>query len=753
MEYFAHVRKLDNGKWDKPQSLEEHLRETAELAADFASEFNSREWGYVLGLAHDIFKSSPKWQAYLCDKSGYDEEASSEIAPNKIEHSAPSAKFVEEIFGKVMGRILSYAIAGHHAGLADWGGKGTPAELEYKLQNAKSEGIDEKFKAMLSGINKKNTPWEFNPNKKSDLLDMSLWIRMLFSCLVDADRLNTERYMDREKHKERSGYLTIPELRKCFNEFMETKTKKPQSVFDERLYYSRQKILEDCLKAAEMKGGVFSLSVPTGGGKTLSSMAFALKHAELYKKKRIIYVIPYTSIIEQNADVFRKVFGNDEIVEHHSNLNEEELTLRSRLAAENWDASIIVTTSVQFFESLFTAKSSRSRKLHNIANSVIILDEAQLIPTEFLEPILETMRLLTEHYNVSFVFCTATQPIFEKQKLFSAFPGLEEGTVREIIQDVPELYKKLERVSIEFPEDMSKTREWKDLAKELSAIEQVLCVVSDRKSCRELFSLMPEGSYHLSALMCAEHRSNIISEIKKRLDRKEVVRVISTQLVEAGVDIDFPVVYRALAGIDSIVQAAGRCNREGKLNIESKRGRVVVFKSPREIPPGILRKARETAESIILNGVKNLTDREVHAKYFAELYWKVSNLDTKGIINLLKPEFSSTYETRIAFKSASDSFKIIDDSKQRSIFVPYEEKGEELIELLKTGKAPERMLLRKLQRYTVSIYTNQFLALQKRGSLIEVLPEVFALNNKVEYNVKKGLLIEETPDDPEDFMT
>jgi CRISPR-associated endonuclease/helicase Cas3 len=263
---------------------------------------------------------------------------------------------------------------------------------------------------------------------------------------------------------------------------------------------------------------------------------------------------------------------------------------------------------------------------------------------------------------------------------------------------------------------------------------------------------MPKGTYHLSALMCAEHRSDILSEIKERLKKNESVRVISTQLVEAGVDIDFPVVYRALAGIDSIVQAAGRCNREGKLNIEGKRGRVVVFNAPRKAPVGMLRKASESAEGIIKSGVKNLEDRDVYTRYFSDLYWKASGFDKKDMVKLLKPQFSKpTCETQIGFKTASDSFKIIDDSMQRSILVPYKE-GEKLIKFLQTVKGSERVFLRKLQRYSVTIYTDQFFILYKRGSLVEVLPGIFVLNNNVEYDDKIGLLIDEMPNDPEAFM-
>jgi len=345
----------------------------------------------------------------------------------------------------------------------------------------------------------------------------------------------------------------------------------------------RHEILTACRAAAKLEPGHFSLTVPTGGGKTLSSLAFALEHAVKHNLRRVIYVIPYTSIIEQNADVFKETVGDDQVIEHHSNLDEDDSTSKARLSAENWDAPIIVTTSVQFFESFFAAKPSRCRKLHNIIGSVVVLDEAQLVPVEYLAPILQTMDLLNRRYRISFVISTATQPAFESRE---GFKGLPMNSVREIISDIPRLYANLKRVEVEIPQNWVKTTRWEELATELLKEEQVLCVVSDRKSCRNLHKLMPIGTYHLSALMCGQHRSKIITEIKQKLKEGAPVRVISTQLVEAGVDIDFPVVYRALAGLDSIAQAAGRCNREGKL---TEKGRVVVFVPPKKSPPGILR--------------------------------------------------------------------------------------------------------------------------------------------------------------------
>jgi CRISPR-associated endonuclease/helicase Cas3 len=740
MEYIAHVKELENGQWDI-QLLENHLHETAELVATFAAEFNSYEWGYAIGIFHDTGKATSEWQKYLKNKSGYNEEASSE-AHGRVEHSGPSAKLAEEVFGKAIGRFLPYCIAGHHTGLPDW--LGSQAALAFRMQNSNTKDIDEELKAKLSSLCPKNPPWKFC-NKG---LDISLWIRMLFSCLIDADRLNTEKFMNPEQNKEREGYSTLTELQKRFNEYMAVKTHKPIGFYDERVYEARQQVLANCSKAAEMKGDFFSLTVPTGGGKTLSSMAFALKHAELHGKKRIIYVIPYTSIIEQNAQVFSEVFGDNEIVEHHSNLDDDETTVRSRLAAENWDAPVIVTTSVQFFESLFAAKTSRCRKLHNIVNSVIILDEAQLVPTDYLEPVLETMRLLTEHYHVSFVICTATQPVFEKRKEFPDFHGLPEGSIKEIIQDVSGLYKSMERVKVEYHQDLSVPIEWKDLAEELSQYDQVLCVVSDRKSCRELHALMPKGTYHLSALMCAQHRSDVITEIKAKLEKGETVRVISTQLVEAGVDMDFSVVYRAMAGLDSIAQAAGRCNREGKLNTRGELGKVVVFKAPHRAPAGMLRKANEIAERMISRGTKNIIDRNIFPLYFSELYWKANSLDSKGILKLLKPELP---DLGIQFRTAAENFKIINDANQHSIFVPYGE-GKKWIGFLKNSGIPTGKVLRKLQRYTINIYRDQFFYLQNRGSLEEIIPGFFVLNNTVEYSDQIGLLIDEMPNDPEDFI-
>lgn len=740
-ETIAHVRRNGNGTWAKPQQLMEHLLGTARLAETFASAFDSGSWGYAEGISHDVGKSTLTWQHYLITKSGFDEDAHLETKAGKQEHSAPGAKLIEEALGKGIGRILAYCIAGHHAGLADW--LGSQVALAFRLQNTGSEGIPREYREQVILHRPSRPPWKFD----TEGLDMSLWIRMLFSSLVDADFLDTEAYMSPERKTDRGTYLPLSELLERFNTHMAEMIRAALDTADTTVNRARRRVLADCRSASRLEPGLFSLTVPTGGGKTLSSMAFGLEHAVKYGKERVIYVIPYTSIIEQNADVFREAVGKDQVVEHHSNLDDDDSTPRSRLAAENWDAPIIVTTSVQFFESLFAAKTSRCRKLHNIANSVVVLDEAQLVPVEYLEPILAAMKLLCEHYRVSFVMCTATQPAFEKHEDFPSFPGFSKGSVREIIRDVPALYNGLKRVEVDVPSDYGNPRPWEELAEEIQDLEQVLCVVSDRRSCRELYALMPKGSYHLSALMCPQHRSDVITKIKEGLKAGESVRVVSTQLVEAGVDIDFPVVYRAMAGLDSIAQAAGRCNREGRLNKEGKLGRVVVFVPPRKAPVGILRKASETATRMLEGGLDDPIDHSVFTPYFSELYWKANSLDGKGIMELLTPDAA---ECGIQFRSAAEAFRIIDDSMQGTILVPYGE-GEKLIGELK-ALGPERWLLRKLQRYSVNIYTNQFADLRDRGSIEEVSPGIFVLTCGIEYDATVGLLVDEMPRDPAAYI-
>ncbi|WP_308645763.1 CRISPR-associated helicase/endonuclease Cas3 [Ottowia beijingensis] len=464
--------------------------------------------------------------------------------------------------------------------------------------------------------------------------------------------------------------------------------------------------------------------MPTGGGKTLSSLAFALEHALAHGQRRVIYAIPYTSIIEQTADVFRSVFaalGDEVLVEHHSQAESapESETARSRLACENWDASLIVTTNVQLFESLFAAKTSRCRKLHRIAGSVIVLDEAQQLPPAFLQPILDVLNLLVRHYGVTVLLCTATQPALASTAYFDASKNLRGlNNVCEIIDAPDALFTALNRVRVELPQDWNAPTPWEDLAAQLSAEDCVLAIVSTRKAARTLHTLMPPGTLHLSALMCAAHRQAVITHIKERLRAKregrdlQPLRVVSTQLVEAGVDMDFPVVYRALAGLDSIAQAAGRCNREGLL---ADKGRVVVFVPPEPPPKGTLLKAAQACVSTLQGQQADPLARPLFERYFREFYYSQA-LDARGIVGKLKVNPATL---AVQFRSAAEAFRLIDDADSASVVVRYAAQHDKIEKLLRTLQAegPQRWLMRKLQRYTVSIPKRMADRLHQQGSL------------------------------------
>jgi CRISPR-associated endonuclease/helicase Cas3 len=731
--FLAHVRQDDHGRFII-HDLEEHLSGVAALTYEFASLFGSSDWAHLAGLWHDLGKYSREFQRRIKLLSGYDPEAHLEGKPGRVDHSTAGALHAIEQFG-MPGRILAYLIAGHHTGLPDWhtgetGGAALKARLDDKshLERALSQAIPQAILAQ--------------PKPVSPLLGKSdgfaLWVRMLFSCLVDADFLDTETFMDADKAAQRASTSTAQDLLQRFNVYMNENFTGATPTPVNRI---RAAVLRQCREKANEPSGIFSMTVPTGGGKTLSSLAFALEHAVHYGKRRVIYVIPYTSIIEQTANIFRDIFPNA-VVEHHSNLDpDKETTVKNRLAAENWDAPIIVTTNVQFFESLFAAKTSRCRKLHNIVNSVVVLDEAQLLPPEFLQPILSVMNLLAQNYGVTFVLSTATQPALNSRSGFGwTFKGLD--GVREIVGEPDALYRDLERVVVEMPQDLHQTQTWDEIAERVQQHESALVIVNSRADARELHRRMPKGALHLSALMCGEHRSRVIADIKRRLSAGEAVRVVSTQLVEAGVDVDFPVVYRALAGLDSIAQAAGRCNREGNL----ERGQVCVFVPPKPAPPGHLRRAAQTTVSLLFESRENPLRRELYQSYFEQLYWKAPSLDKHEIEALLKPDGQGDDQLKVQFRTAAQRFQLIDESGYRSVIVRYGDSPVLIGRLQKEG--PERWLMRKLQRYTVSLPEYQFKKLAGNGDVREVYPEMFAQTSDALYHPELGVLVDETNPDP-----
>jgi CRISPR-associated endonuclease/helicase Cas3 len=728
----AHVRLDSDGGWYR-HSLAEHLQAVAELSGDFASCFGACDWAVLAGQWHDLGKYRERFQHYIRAASGLDREtAHIEARPGRTTHSTAGALLAEERFGPA-GRVLSYLIAGHHAGLPDWN-----AGLDARL--ASEDARNELAEAVAAGppaeILQAELPRADLRGVPGGSAGLALWVRMLFSCLVDADFLDTEAFMAPEQAASRAGWPDIEALAERFDSAMSQLLDEAESTPVNRL---RREILRDCRTAAVQAPGVFSLTVPTGGGKTLSSMAFALDHARHHGKRRIIHVIPYTSIIEQTADVFRGIFG-DAVVEHHSAAESTPTKegLRSRLACENWDAPIIVTTSVQFFESLFAARTSRCRKLHNLVDSVVVLDEVQLLPPGLLQPIVDVLKLLSEHYGMTLVLSTATQPALDTRRYFDAsknFDGF--GNVREIIPDPDRLYARLKRVEVQLPADLHEPIEWESLASELSKHDSVLVVVNSRRHARELHSLMPPGTLHLSALMCGAHRSQVIAEIKQRLAEGVPTRVVSTQLVEAGVDLDFPVVYRALAGLDSIAQAAGRCNREGRL----ERGQVVVFIPPERSGIGLLR-AAEDACCATLHGVAgDPLDRALFARYFEHLYYS-RDLDENGICNLLK---AGQRSLGVQFRTAAERFRMIEED-QSPVVVLYDAEHEDaevrklLAGLRKNGA--ERWLMRKLQRYVVNVRAPEIQRLLTQQDIEEVIPGLFAQTSDWLYHPSLGLTID-----------
>ncbi len=701
-KYIAHVKESD-GEWSV-QSLRDHLKNVAEIASDFAKSFSNDDWVRAAGILHDIGKSSKEWQEYISNRSGYSDAPVTETSFGKVTHSTHGAAWAFKEWPDI-GKVIAYLIAGHHGGLPDWfhemrvGGG-----LEHRLKKEEIDKLPEVAEDITDYVNhhlKKPNSLPCDSQLESE--QIHLWIRMLYSCLVDADFLDTEEFMNPENGSLRNGYLSINELKSQFDAYMDSLKK------DSRLSQVnniREEILSQCRKTAEETPGLFSLTVPTGGGKTLSSMAFALDHALKHRKDRIIMVIPYTSIIEQTAEVYKRIFGIENVLEHHSSLDPSEETQRSRLASENWDAPIIVTTSVRFFESLFAAKPSSCRRLHNIVNSVVILDEAQMLPTNYLKPILYSIKGLISLFKVTMVLCTATQPAI-RDKIFTKGNGehyslLDDIPCREMmVKPTPlELTSKLQRVTIETLE--KPISDWYEVAEKLTCFHSVLCVVNTRKDCRELFELMPEGTLHLSANMCGEHRSETIDLIKQRLERNESVRVISTQLVEAGVDFDFPVVFRAMAGFDSIAQAAGRCNREGLL---PEKGKVFVFEPPNQPPAGSLRKGAQTGREILSvdsEGCRDLLPDTVK-RYFQLYYSGLLTFDSKEIVDLLSSNVHP--DLNIQFRTAAERFRMIDDQYQQSVVIWYEGEKANSFDLIDELRrfGPKREIMRKLQRFTITI--------------------------------------------------
>lgn len=686
--YWAHsLSDQDPSKW---HPLPGHLAQVATLARDFASAFGAGDWGHLAGLWHDIGKYQPEFQEKLRG------------LPHQVDHSIVGALLARSRDAR-LALPLMFAIAGHHGGLpnpvsTDSGG--TPLQERLAKNAAVLERLEKQIPTSIAQHPLPQLPSFLLAEGELALAERlratEFWMRFVYSALVDADFLDTEAFCRPGRRAEvLAAHDDIPELRRRLDQHMTAVTKAADSRPVNRL---RADVLAACRATAVRAPGAYSLSVPTGGGKTLSSMAFGLRHAEAHGLRRVVVVIPYTSIIEQNAAVYREVFGARNVIEHHSNLDPAKNTDENRLASENWDAPIIVTTSVQFFESLFANRPSRCRRLHNIARSVVVLDEVQCLPSGFLEPILEGLRELVCHYGTTVLLSTATQPALRRRE------ALPQGfaDVAEIIPDPARLARRLSRVNIEWPHVDAPCVEWEDLAGQITRHEQVLAVVHRRRDARVLAQALPEeGCFHLSALMCPRHRSAVLQAVRRRLAEGRRCRVVSTQLIEAGVDVDFPVVYRALAGLDSVVQAAGRCNREGKLD----KGRVIVFRAPTQPPVGTLRKALESTESMLRQGATplDLDAPGAFEEYFRRLYFKLDK-DTRGI---------QRERQDLNFANTAAKFRVIDDVGQ-PVIVPYEGAAERLDAC---RRELTRQNLRALQAFVVNVYPQDLGRLEQAGAL------------------------------------
>lgn len=713
--YYAHS---NDGPPDGWQPLEEHLREVSRMAGGFAAAFSSDDWAWNLGWLHDLGKATRAFQHYLKSSNGLD-DPEYDADGSFSNHASAGAALAHDRLG-FQGRALAYALCGHHAGLPDYRGAQTGnAALTVRLEEGRRNLTT--ILAFAAKVEARLRPMGCRPPDFINKENFHFWIRMLFSCLVDADRLDSERFGDPKKHALRDTFPSLGKMAPAFFQALGMlEVEAPKSDVNR----TRSEVRQACERAAEGAPGLFGLSVPTGGGKTLSAMAFALRHALRHEKRRIIYVIPYTSIIEQTAKVLGGILGPENVVEHHSNIDPEDpnrRSLRSELAAENWDGPIIVTTNVQFFESLYSARPGRARKLHNIANSVVILDEAQLIPPELLTPCTDAIRCLVRDFGVTMVLATATQP---------ALPGLPRPV--EIAPEGLNLYQRLRRTEISMPADPRATVSWSSLADELSQHDQALCIVNTRRDCHDLFRRMPAGSVYLSALMCGAHRSNVIEKIKQRLKSGAGCRVVSTQLVEAGVDLDFPVVFRALAGLDSIAQAAGRCNREGLLDAEGRLGQVRVFVPEGGKLPALLRKgADKTVEMLGLPAFDPQSPIN-YGRYFELFYSSVNDTGTiflKYLVNGVSPD------VELDFRTAGSEFKIIDESSQQTVLVRWGGNDSWLAQLRAIG--PTREGLRALQRSCVTLSKRRFQDAVTAGLVEEIWPGYWLWIGK--YDNKTGL--------------
>lgn len=751
---YAHTTDSDDkGTW---QPLAEHLENVASQAAVFAESFGAQDWAHLVGLVHDAGKASQAFQRRL------------EGAKAKVDHASAGAQLLAKDYAP-LGKLLAYLVAGHHGGLPNGCEPSEP-----KGRRTLRERLADEVENYSPFLNIVEMPEKgFLATSMPDWLSVkydsrermtfavTFLLRMLYSCLVDADSLDTEQVMSAERAVQRvyRGF-SLPQMRDKLAD------KISSFAADTPVNEARADIHAACLEATDGKPGIYLLNVPTGGGKTLAGLDFALNHALKNGQGRVVYAIPYTSIIEQTAGEFKKLFGADSVLEHHSNYEfdkkddekrrhgideeDDERYERERLAMENWDVPLVVTTNVQLFESLYSDKPSHCRKNHNLANSVVVLDEAQSIPDALLEPCLAALEELAAHYGTTIVLCTATQP-----NLDGVWPF--EASTNDIVpmqRRHAELFEA--RTAIEYVGKI----EADDLVSRIASENQVLCIVSTRKAAAVLYDRLKElnvdeGLFHLSASMVPAHRSVIFQQIRERLAAGLPCRVVSTQLVEAGVDVDFPVVFRELAGIDSIKQAAGRCNREGKI----EKGRVFVFdcsefaiKDPEEEP-----KERDKRPSTTMDWLLNMRElgkatieqiprpfADEGVSHFFEHRFKCAKKDKFGVLDDFA-NWSNLKSTYFSFESCGKNFRFVEDEGV-SVFVPWGDGGLALLEKVRAGEVDIRTA-RAMQRYTASVPRWLYEKLDEQSAIVQYSNMPYRIlepmNGRLRcYSDEKGIVVE-----------
>ena len=770
-EQIAHVRALEDGSYET-QPLLDHLHGVAEMAQSYAERITDYpelgEIGYLLGLLHDLGKYQEGFQRYIRQQSGLDPT----LNGWRIPHSPAGARYAYDLTqvggNQQLLKILSLCIGAHHRGLyndSEWRGQvvrssdteRAVADLVRGLQPEASQLEEPLHKASLDKV---ATVWN-----ELDEDDYQLLVRMLFSCLVDADFLDTERFMTPDKSLVRQNAKASPEEMRKQLEQMRAQLEEYVSHFNRegRINEARAAFLDQCRSHGRTaKRKIYSLTLPTGAGKTVSSMMWALEHAIAKGFERIIYVIPYTSIITQTAQTFRDIFGADQVLEHHSDVDvkerPDEAMEYTKLMTENWDVPLIVTTNVQFFESLYAHRVSRCRKLHNICNSVVVFDEVQMFPPRLLNPILRVVESLHYVFRVEPLFCTATLPVFDKDILSDSkrigheFFFLEEP-IQEVVPYDAKLFAPFDKVRYHWDPLRLSTEE---LAERLTEHESFLCIVNSRKDAARLYTALQaqeksgEGLIHLSRRMCSAHIQERIEEIRRRLKAGEPVRVVSTQLVEAGVDLDFPVVYRAMAGLDSVMQAAGRCNREGRM---AEPGEVYIFSlTDGTNALGEMSWAQGALEDLLNRlAQQGAPQREEIERYYKAFYNDVDCFDNKKDKEVSKrlwgEDNDRCEELRFDYETASEFFRYIED-QSTAIVVPYGKEGKAIVKKLQSNLPLTRQEYRKMNRLTVSLYEKDCLTL---GSSISVSESGIAyLADDKLYSAETGIQI---IDQTSTFMT